>query len=173
MEPVDALAAQLQDPETLLRAAKRGVQLCRSEATLEEGFALLKAVANAKLSLELPAAFYSYLGFGLAGFEGQYRAGVKLCQRAIEMEFFQPEHYLNLGRTYMLLGSRRKAVKALQKGLEVDRTYAPLHRFYRNLGRRKKPVLPFLPRNSGPNRVLGRLRHQLTGKPEAPEAESA
>lgn len=145
--------------------AERGIGKCR-EGKLEEGYKLLRLVGREDAPVELPGRYYSYLGLCLAGFEGKYNEGVRLCQKGVELEFFQVENYVNLAQTYMMLGSRKPALKAIKDGLKVDRRHPVLLRLRRELGVRKRPVVPFLERDHGVNQVLGRLRHSMRGVPQ-------
>jgi hypothetical protein len=107
---------------------------------------------------ELPSQFYSYLGFGIARFDRRYREGLRLCRHAVKRDY-QPENYLNLARTHMLVGDRKGAVRAVGAGLKVDPGYARLRELWRELGMRKRPVLGFLSRDHVINRILGKIRH--------------
>jgi hypothetical protein len=143
----------------LVNMANRGIQLCQ-EGMWTKGLGYLKAVAEAKSSgLELPGRFYSFLGFGLAAFESRYTDGLALCRRAVEIEFYRPENYVNLARTCLLLDARRSAVRAIEQGLRIDPSSQELHDLRREVGWRKQPVLPFLSRGNPVNQLLGRVRY--------------
>lgn len=147
------------------RAVDQAINQCR-DGDLEEGYRVLRAVAASdELPPELPGRYFSYLGLCIAGFEARYNEGVKLCQKGIEMEFFQPENYINLARTYMMLKSRRLALRAIRDGLRIDPGNRLLIELRRDLGVRKKPVVPFLHRDHGINQMLGRWRHRRRGLP--------
>lgn len=139
--------------------AWRGIDLCR-QGDWRQGMDVLRRVADAKDSaVEMPGLFYSYLGFGIARFDRRVREGVTLCEHAVKREFYQPENYLNLARTYMLAGQRRKAIDTVLAGRRIDRAHRGLAALHRELGLRRRPVLPFLSRNNPINRLLGRMRH--------------
>ena len=143
---------------------RRGLQMCRGR-DFQQGYVLLRAVAESPPSgLEPPGLFYSYLGFGLAAFESRYNDGVALCERGIEMEFYNPENHYNLARTYLLLGAKRKAVARIRAGLRVDPEYRPLLQMARELGVRQRPMLPFLGRSHLLNRFVGKIRHAFSGR---------
>jgi hypothetical protein len=110
---------------------------------------------------DLPGIFYSYLGYGIALKEKRIREGLKLCRHSVQVEFYQAENYLNLARTCLLAGSRKEAVQAVRKGLQMDRGHAGLLALYRELGMRSRPVLSFLSRSNPLNQILGRIRHAL------------
>ena len=146
----------------LTESARTGVELCR-QGRWEQGFRALCQVANAdRQRAKLPSVFYSYLGLGMARYEKRFDDGEKLCQRAIEIEFFEPENYVNLAKVYGLRGKRQQAVETLRKGLQIDGSHQQLRDMLLELGIRKKPVLSFLSRDSLLNRLLGRIRHDFS-----------
>lgn len=142
--------------------AWRGIRACRRGAH-QEGLKYLKLAANAagREGGVLPGLAYSHMGYSLALCEGNKREAVALCRHSIKVEFFRPENYLNLARTYLLLGNRRGAVRAVDQGLTVDPADEGLQRLQHDLGLRRPPVLSFLSRSNPLNRLLGRIRHSL------------
>jgi len=153
--------------EDLLAAIERGVAACR-RSEWAEGLKLLGAVAEAGgLSRDdLPAAFYSYLGYGIVRFEGKRREGIRLCQHAVKLEFYRGEHYFNLARTYLEADNRAAAVRAVAEGMAVEPENQRLRWLADELGFRRPPVIPFLSRANPLNVLLGRLRHRLAEKPD-------
>lgn len=138
---------------------EEGIALCRA-GDWRRGVELLRSVAAAEgRQGELPGAFYSYLGFGVARFDRRYKEGLSLCQLAVKREFYNPENYLNLAQTYLLTGDRGGAISALRDGLKLDSQHEDLRELQRQLGFRREPVLPFLSRDNVLNRVLGKIRH--------------
>jgi tetratricopeptide (TPR) repeat protein len=140
-------------------AIERGIALCR-EGEWDKGLFWLGRVAESGES-SLPGLFYSYLGYGIARCQRRHDEGLKLCQHSIKIEFYEPDNYLNLARTCLLLHDRTGAVRAVRKGLKVDPEHLDLKALYRELGIRRPPVLPFLPRGQLLNRLLGRVRSAL------------
>ncbi len=117
---------------------------------------------------EVPALCYSYLGYGLARHGGQIKKGLRLCKHALKLEFFQPESYVNLARTAMLSKRHRyQAAKAILDGLEIDPEHPDLLELRKQLGIRRQPVVPFLPRGNVLNRILGSMRHEVTRRDPA------
>lgn len=112
---------------------------------------------------DLPAVYYAYLGYGLARYEGKRAEGVRLCRRAVDLEFYQPDSYLFLARAHMLSGDRRLAHDVVERGLEIDPGNDALLDLRRKLGERRAPVVRFLSRRNIVNQILGRLRHRLLG----------
>ncbi|MEM1202294.1 MAG: hypothetical protein AAGN66_03595 [Acidobacteriota bacterium] len=144
--------------------AWRGIEHCR-EGDWKEGLYWLSLAAGVKdEGVDMPALFYAYLGYGIARHQGKKREGLKLCQKALDLEFYQPESYVFLAKTYLLSGDRRAAHETVVRGLQVDSGNSALLELNQELGHRKTPVLKFLPRRHFLNRILGRLRHSLSSK---------
>jgi tetratricopeptide (TPR) repeat protein len=137
------------------------IDRCRRGAW-KDGLAVLARIAEEeKRTGALPALVYSYLGYGIALRQQRVQEGLKLCQHAVRLEFYQAENYLNLARTQLLAGRRRAAVRAVGEGLRIEPDNPQLLELQRELGVRKRPVLPFLARDNPFNSLLGRLRHLL------------
>jgi hypothetical protein len=154
------------DQNPWARLFERGLERCRS-GQWELGLEDLIQVYGAVRRGDLPGLFYSYMGFGLARNLGQIDRGLKLCQRAIELEFYQPENYLNLARTHLLAKNRGGAFQAVAQGLQIDPHHPELLELKQGLGARRPAVIPFFSRHHPINRLLGRLRHDLGGKSAA------
>lgn len=159
----EAETASTADPESADAAelAWRGIELCR-RGDWQEGLVWLGRAAEAGGG-DPPGLFYAYLGYGIARFEGHREQGLELCRRAVEMEHYQPECYAFLARTYFLAGDRRSAFQVVELGLEIDAANQDLLHIHADLGKRRPPVLRFLPRRHFANRWLGRIRHRLLG----------
>lgn len=155
------------DQNPWARLFERGLERCRS-GQWELGLEDLIQVYGAVRRTDLPGLFYSYMGFGLARNLGQLDRGLKLCQRAIELEFYQPENYLNLARTHLLAKNRGGAFQAVAQGLQIDPHHPELLELQQGLGARRPAMIPFFSRHHPLNRLLGRLRHDLGGKSAAP-----
>ena len=145
--------------------AWRGIELCR-DGDWKEGMYWLGMAAGIRGRSEMPSQFFSYLGYGIARYQGQKSQGLKLCRHALDLEFYQPENYLYLARTHLLLGDRRSAVDAVERGLEIDAGNDELLTLRDDLGTRRPPVLPFLSRRNPLNQLLGRMRHRLRRTPQ-------
>lgn len=126
------------------------------------GLTDLGKLAENDVQGNLPAIFYSYLGYGIALRQKRIREGIRLCRHAVKSEFYQPENYLNLARTYLLAGQRKRAYEAVARGLQMDKGHRGLRRLLQQMGARKRPVIPFLSRNNLLNRILGKIRHDMT-----------
>lgn len=157
--PVQSDAVRLQ---TL---AWRGIGACRG-GDWERGLVELGRVTEGDYrSAELPGLFYSYLGCGLARSEKKYREGLALCRHGLKRQLYEPDNYANLAEVLLLMGKKARASRAIFKGLSLDSRHPRLRRLWRDLGIRRRPVLPFLSRASAVNRLLGKLRHRLSPRP--------
>jgi tetratricopeptide (TPR) repeat protein len=160
-DPSDAIAlAGTDDPMDLVRL---GIAAAR-EQNFERGLVFL-AEAYRRLSgrpdTQIPASALSYYGLCLALNKGRIREAAEFCQLAIQREFYNSEHYLNLSKVWSAGRSRRKAIEAVDRGLAVEPHNEVLARFRVELGIRRSPVLPFLHRDNPLNVTLGRVRHSL------------
>jgi tetratricopeptide (TPR) repeat protein len=154
---------------------ERAIEQCR-KGNWEQGLPYLGQYASSEDRASLPGLFYSYLGYGIALREQRLDEGLKLCKHAIKIEFYHPENYWNLARLCLLARDRKGAVKAVRDGLKIDPHSPELLDLYKEMGMRRSPVLSFLSRDNPLNRMLGSLRHKLTGEPvvaSKPAASSA
>ncbi len=148
----------------LNQAAVRGVEACK-KGQWKEGLAVLGKIAEAdRQGAELNGQFYSYLGYGIARYEHRVKEGLALCQHSIKVQFYEPENYVNLARVYLLARNRRKAVEALTRALKLNASHPGARALAREIGWRRRPVIPFLSRDNFFNQLLGKMRHQLGQK---------
>ncbi len=148
----------------LNQAALQGIEACK-KGQWKEGLAVLGKVAEAdRQGAELNGQFYSYLGYGIARYERRVKEGLALCQHSIKLQFYEPENYLNLARVHLLARNRRKAVEALNRALKLNASNPGAIALAREIGWRRRPVIPFLPRSNFLNRLLGRLSYRLRRK---------
>ena len=101
----------------------------------------------------------SYFGLALALMRKQYKPAIDLCRRAIDLEFYNGEHYANLARVYAAAGNRKKAVETADAGLKVAPEHEYLIGVRKSFGVRAAPAVPFLTRNNPVNVSLGQARH--------------
>lgn len=102
----------------------------------------------------------SLMGYSLAREAGQYRKAVEMCFRAIASNPHNSEHYLHMGRIYLLANKKDFAIKAFRKGLKI-RKDARIMEELRLLGIRRPPSFASLPRNHVVNRVAGKILRVL------------
>jgi tetratricopeptide (TPR) repeat protein len=145
----------------LTEAMRDAIDRCRRGGWKDGLPALARIAEQEERSGALPALVYSYLGYGIALRQQRVQEGLKLCQHAVKLEFYQAESYLNLARTQLLAGQRRAAVRTVAQGLQIEPDHAQLLEVRREVGLRRSPVLPFLSRSNPLNLLLGRLRHGL------------
>ena len=105
------------------------------------------------------AQIRSLLGVAIAREERNFEESRALCESAAKQEFFNPDLYLNLSKVYLGFGRRSEALRYLRRGQMIDPGHAPINRALAELGRRRLPVLPFLPRRHPFNRMLGTARN--------------
>ena len=142
-------------------AVEQGISLCKSGDWDEGLFCLKHILETTKNPEDLPAVFYSYLGYGIARKENRVDEGLSLCKRAVELEFYEPANFLNLARTCLLAKDREGAAEAVEEGLELDPGNKSLQKIAKIIGTRKKPAISFLSRKNPLNKALGQLRHKL------------
>src|SRR5437899_8404214 len=71
-------------------------------------------VQNAKTASGL-----SYFGLSLALVQKNYRTAIDLCRPALDLEFYNGDHYANLAHVYMVSGQRKKAYELPQPRLRL------------------------------------------------------
>ena len=112
----------------------------------------------------------SYYGYLEALVHKNYTHGINTCLKAREIvlekaisgrDFFNPVLYLNLGRVYLAAGNKEDAFEALRMGLIFGNENEDLLCELRELGMRKKPVVPFLQRSNPVNKYIGKVLHGL------------
>lgn len=101
----------------------------------------------------------SYFGLCIALVQKKYKAAIDLCKRALELEFYNSDHYINLMKVYVAAGNRKKALETVEAGLKLHPEDASLLHARRTLGVRSRPAVPFLDRANPINVSLGRARH--------------
>ncbi len=116
------------------------------------GLQLLNSSVNGSSFPEAKA----WYGYCLARENNKFRQGISLCNEARQNDPGSSDICLALGRIYLLAGSRKSAVSALQTGLTLDNN-PEIYRLLNGIGIRKPPVFSFLERNSKVNAYSGRL----------------
>ncbi len=125
-----------------------------------EALALFEAAIQVERQLGVDdgqARYLSYYGMCLALEGRKTHEGTKLCREALAKEFFNADLHLNLGRALLASGKKKEAWTVLQKGLGWERRHAGILKAIRAMGRRRRPVLPFLSRHHPINVMLGRI----------------
>ena len=105
------------------------------------------------------ASGLSFFGLCVALVQKNYRTGIDLCKRAIDLEFYNGDHYANMARVYLAQGNRKKAVETADQGLKLVPEHEALLELRGELGVRSRPPVPFLDRKNPVNVSLGQARH--------------
>ncbi len=105
------------------------------------------------------ASGLSFFGLALALMRRQIKPAIDLCRRAIDLEFYNGDHYANLARVYVAAGNRKKALETLEQGLKLAPGHDYLIAVRKALGVRSRPPVPFLDRSNPINVSLGQARH--------------
>jgi tetratricopeptide (TPR) repeat protein len=105
------------------------------------------------------ASGLSFFGLSLALIRKQYKPAIDLCRRAIDLEFYNGDHYANLARVYVAAGNRKKAIETAENGLKLVPEHDYLLNVRKSLGVRARPAVPFLDRTNPINVSLGQARH--------------
>lgn len=98
----------------------------------------------------------SLMGYSLAKQSGRLKEGIALCEKALSLSPNQIEHYLNLGRAYLLANRRRNAIKIFNAALRIRKDPRIITEL-KNLGIRKQPFVSSLSRDHPINIVAGRV----------------
>lgn len=101
----------------------------------------------------------SYFGLCLALVQKKFKPAIELCKRATALQFYNPDHYVNLTRVYAAAGQRKKAIETAEAGLKQHADYQPLIAARAALGVRARPAVPFLDRAHPINVTIGQARH--------------
>src|SRR5512134_521743 len=86
----------------------------------------------------------SLMGYSLAKEAAQFQKGIELCRKAISLNPYSCDHYLHLGRIYLLANKRDFAIKTFRKGLKIRKDPRILEEL-RLLGVRRSPPFASLP----------------------------
>ena len=154
---------------------QRGLEALAGGRTLE-ALALFEAALEVeqRLGARTPQARYlSYYGLSLARNGSRPSEGVELCRRAIAIEFFNADLFLNYGRALLATNRRKEAHKALARGLSLQQSHQDILRELSRMGRRRRPVLAFLQRENPINVALGKLLRPGAPTGSAKRAPSA
>lgn len=150
---------------------KHAVQLTRNER-FEEAMDVfetdLPGLTGGDISdKRLAAAAFSYYGLCMAMVRRRYAQAVDFCNISLKANFMDPDHRYNLAMVYLERGERGKAVETLNAGLRLEPRNSRLNKIFDIIGRRRPPVIGFLPRNNPVNVWLGKLRYVSSGEKRA------
>jgi len=94
----------------LLSTIKTGIAYVE-RGDYRQGFAALQA-SYGRATITLPVDGLSHYGLCVAVLEKQTRKGVEFCRMAINEQFFNSMHFVNLVRLYIIRNNRKAAVHA-------------------------------------------------------------
>src|SRR5512141_2116199 len=127
--------------EDLQSLAAKGLALCR-EGDWARGLAMLgEAAAERGTGRELPGVVYSFLGYGIARHQRRVRDGLKLCEHAVKIQYYEPDNHLNLARVQLMTSDRKAAVASIARGLKLDPNHRGLKELRIEIGVRRRPVI--------------------------------
>ncbi|HHQ49422.1 MAG TPA: tetratricopeptide repeat protein [Acidobacteria bacterium] len=140
----------------------KAVELTRQEK-FDEAIVIFEEVLPNLTSGSIPdkrvaAGAVSYYGVCLAKVRRKYAEAVQYCNVSIKTNIFDPDHRYNLALVYLERDDRRAAVDALSSGLRLNPKHPRINEVFDEIGRRQKPVIPFLARNNPLNVWLGKKR---------------
>ena len=101
----------------------------------------------------------SWFGLCVGLIRKEFKPAIDLCRRAIDLEFYNGDHYANLARVYLAAGKRKKAVEVAEEGMKLAPGDEYLQEVRNSLGVRARPAVPFLDRTHPINVSLGQSRH--------------
>ena len=105
-----------------------------------------------------PADALSHYAVCLALIERKHKQAIRLCQRAMTVQFYNAVHYANAVKVFLAAGNRKKAVEVLDSGLKRLPKDPLLMQVRERIGWRRGNVLPFLHRDNPLNVYLGKRR---------------
>jgi tetratricopeptide (TPR) repeat protein len=114
------------------------------------------------VSLERSSLHCSALGVCLARQKGDFKRAISLCKEAIKKDPKNSGLFLNLGRVHLLANQKKEAIRIFSMGLrhsENREIIAELNK----IGRRRRPIIPFLERSNPLNKMLGKLFYSQRG----------
>ena len=101
---------------------------------------------------------YFFKGFDVAasgGVAGAVRSdkGMPSRQAHVERLIYG---YRHLGHIHLVMGDRKRAIRAFELGLKCNSTYEPILETLKEIGTRRTPVVPFLSRDHALNIKFGK-----------------
>ena len=136
---------------------------------VDEGRALLDADARGAHALFERAwlrnlndpRVLSHYGLTLVLVEGDRQRGIRFCEEALRRGPPTSEYLVNLARALVQTRNKEQAVRALARAQELAPDDPRVRAEFDTLGLRRRPPIPFLPRDFFLNRWLGRLTWRI------------
>ncbi|MEW5805955.1 MAG: hypothetical protein AB1756_01135 [Acidobacteriota bacterium] len=105
--------------------------------------------------------YLSYYGLCVGIVTKDVKEAINLCKKAVELEFYNPDLFHNLGYVYLLAGMRLEARNAFIEGLKMQNNHREILQDLKRLGVRRKPIFPFLHRSHILNKIAGKLASSI------------
>ncbi|MGH9367075.1 MAG: tetratricopeptide repeat protein [Thermoanaerobaculia bacterium] len=158
MEAAPMVELDRFDDEELLKRGRDALKLQRYPQARE----LLSEYCSrqTKRDLSIPTGILASYALSL-GHTHSLKEGLELCLKAVASDRRNPHIYWSLAQLYMLSGSRKKAIEALEIGLRVTPDHRGLLKLRDDMGVRKRPPIGFLSRDSVVNVKLGKALHRM------------
>ena len=102
----------------------------------------------------------SYLAYCMAEVKHHYQQAISLCQSAMRDEPHNADHYLNLGRIYLLADKRDPAMQIFRRGIKLGPNAALLAEL-KKFDRRKSPIFTSLERSHLLNKCIGKVMSSI------------
>lgn len=118
-----------------------------------------------KLSAVIPPGILASYGLAL-GHTRRLKEGIQICQEAHSLDRRNAHIAKSLAELYLLAGSRRKALDAIERGLRHSPDYPGLLQLRQEIGVRQSAPIPFLSRENPLNVRLGKILNKLKAKPK-------
>ncbi len=103
----------------------------------------------------------SFYGLTLTLVEGDRQRGIRFCEEAVRKGPVTTEALTNLARALVVTRNKEQAVKALKRAQDLRPDDPRVSSAFIELGLRRTPPIPFLPRSFFINRWIGRLTWKL------------
>ena len=151
---MDGMSTPERDP-AVDAILKRGIAAVERQ-DYQLGFQILSSIYNEQS--DEPVDGLSHYGLCLALLQKKYKPALRLCHRAIDIQFYNSVHYANTTKVYLNAGNRKKAVVTLEQGLSRLPKDPVLVSLRERIGWRRSNALPFLHRDNFINVWFGRRR---------------
>lgn len=106
----------------------------------------------------------SWLGYTTAIVENKVGTGMQLCKMAVDSDIPDAMFFRNIGKLYLMQKNKRGAIGAFARGLQIDKGNKYILKEWKVLGFRRRPVIPFLPRENKLNIMLGKWSWKYSKK---------
>lgn len=144
------------DPKELVETMNRGIRAVK-EGDMPLALTILSNVYMDGFD-KLTTDGVSYYGLAVAIVRQKYKEAIETCKHAIRIQPTNPHNFVNLAKIYTEAGNRKKAIDTLEEGLSRNGRSRILLSYWKTLGMRQRPVLPFLSRDNPLNVKLGKTR---------------